>query len=635
MKLRFYLQGVEINEPINYQETTIDVTFDKNQVTESVDITSWEFGVADGRNPNDALLLIKDYIQKGLIGDPGVLEGMPFRIEIDNEAGTVYNLFDGYIDVSSGKIELNKITAPAIEQGNLNWLSTRVDGFTFDFLAALPDGTPGKINTSDAIAIPYVINKKQHASETIIAIVTIFVVANQLLNAIKEIQKSAAGSTNPFQAMDVVKLILDILFAIALFISLVSLLFELFKALVQPVKYHYGMYVKDLLRIGFEYIGLGFQSSILNKHPYDKLVLIPEKYNIQEGNTGIFSNVVGNLKLNTNETTGWYKGTFGQLLSEVIMLFNAKTGVDNGNYYLEPQSYSNSSPKFIMPPIEDSGYEFNADQFVSNFLLTFLTDSGDRNTIQEFAGTSCQIIVEPKVINNKKMVLTKGLDYTTFNFALGKRKTELNALERIIDDFLKDLVKTIKFIVDVVNEIIRTINVIISKINKLIKKLNSLGINISFKVPSIPSVKVPDLVNYIDGTRLNMLKMESDYVNVQKLILVERKANERNNVLYAGNETYLSARYIWDNFHANKSFAVQSDGSHNQYLVYNFSDIPFTFENYEQIRRSREMFNSDNEKGFIESFKFNPIKGVCSGKYKINTLYTTNLIEKIIEPDGK
>lgn len=630
MKLRFFLQGMEIKEPTNYRETSIDVTFDKNQVTESVDINSWEFGVADERYSNDALLLIKEYIRKGLVGDPGVLEGMPYMIQIENEEGTVYNLFDGYIDVSSAKVAPAKIMAPAIEQGNLNWLSTRVDGFTFEYLYSI-----GKITRDDFLPIPYVINKKQHASETIIAIVTIFITANQLNKQILEYRQLVISLANPFEITAIARLALQILYIVTLVVALITLLFELYKALIQPVKYHYGMYVKDLLRIGFEHIGMQFQSSILNKHPFDKLVILPEKFNIQENNKGIFKNVVGNLKVNTNEKVGFYKGDFGRLLSQMITFFHAKTGVDNGTYYLEKQNYNLSTPKFVIPPVEDSGYEFNADQFISNFLLTFLTDPSDRNTIQEFTGTSVQIIVEPKVVSNKKMVLTKGLDYTTFEFALGKRKTEFNYLEGLIDDFFKDLVNLIKQITIVINQVIGMVNGVISKINFLIKKLRVININININIPSLPKVKVPEIVNQIDGTRKNMLKMESDFVNVPKLLLIERKANPRNNVLIPGAENILSAKYMWENFHRFKSFAVQADGSHNQYLIYNFENIPFTFENYEQVRRSREIFNPDNEKGFVENFKFFPIKGTCSGRYKINKLYTNNLIERIIEPDGK
>lgn len=636
MKQIYLLNGTEINEPDNYRELQIDVTYDKDSLSEAVTVNQWDFGVSDQRNANDAVSLLLAYIEKGKTGGTGVFEGMPFKIKLDNEKGTTYQLFDGYIDLSNANISNGLITAPAVEQGKLDWLNDVADSFSFEFLYSnVKSGNPGHISSSDFIAVPYVINKKQNAIETIVSIVTIFIVVAELKRIINGIYWDLIHCQNPLEFTFIATLVLNIIYAVGVLISLVKLIVDLFNTLIQPVKYHYGMLASTLLQKAFEYLGLGFSSSILQKHPYDKLVIIPEKYQIYEQNTGVFENVTGYLKVNQNEKLGYYKGTFGQLLRELKGKFNARLIEDGGTYYFEKQNYRPSAPVYQLPDYEDNGYGFNAEDFYSNYVISYQTDLNDKNTIQEYTGTSVQIQQIPETITNKKMVLTRGLQQVNIGFALGRRKTELNLIEKMMDVFFADLVNITKVIVDLANNITSTVNSVIGVVNKTIKALKTVGIKLSFSIPQIPKLTIPKFINQVDGSRVNMLKMETDFLIIPKMVLIDPKANPRNNVLLDGNEVYLSAKYLWDNYHYFTSFVKQTDDIHNQYLTKVTPEIPFTFDDYSKVRRSNQLLTADGKKGRITSLKFNPDKQTAVINYEVNEIYTSNLKEVIIEPNGK
>lgn len=628
MKQLYYINGVQINEPNNYPELNIDVTFDADNSSEAVTVNSWEIGVNNLSKGNDGLVLANNYIEQGLTGGTGVFEGLPYVIKLDNEQGTVYTLFDGYLDLSTANIQNGLITATAIEQGKLDWLNDVADSFSFEYLAAI-----GKITTADYIAIPYVINKKINATEVIMLSTTIFVVTMQIMKEIVNLQQLEISAANPLETTAIIRLLFEIIYIIFMFAALIKLIVDLFNMLIQPVKYHYGMKASVLLEKGFEHLGLKFKSSILQTHPYDKLVIIPEKYQIFEDNTGLIRRVTGLVK-SSIDVNGFYKGTFGQLLREIKGMFNAKLIYSNETYFLEKQNFINTAAIYQLPNIEDSGHGFNYDEFYSNYLISFQTDLNDKNTIQEYTGTSYQIQQIPKVINNKKMVLAKGLQQVNINFALGKRKTDLNFIEEAMDLLFKTVVSTVKMVIRAVNIISVKVNFVINLINTTVKTLKALNVNVVFIPVSLPKLKTPTIINMIDGTRKNMLKMETDYVAVPKMVIIDVSSNIRNNVLLQGNETYLSAKYLWDNFHYFTSF-VEINGVNNQMKPKQTPEIPFTFEDYTKVRTSNKLLTADGKEGKLIKVNFNPDKQTATITYKVKEKYTDNLILKVTEPNGK
>lgn len=628
---RYFLDGVEITAPINYPELEIELNYDKDSDKQTLSINDWEFGVGVPSDMADGENVVRKHFLEGLKTGVGVFEGLPFKIILDDEISKTYNLFDGYVDVSRARFDNGQITAPAVEQGKLDWLEEVADSFTFEFLEKRK-----LVKPSNYVAVPYCINKKQNGYELIITVVTLYVVIDKIKEQVLDIQEKAGKAANPLTASgEIIALIVRIVYITTLMTSLIGLVYKLFTLLIQPVKYHYGMYAKDLIRIGCEYLGLGFQSSILQQHPFDKLLILPEKYNLKE-NTGAFEGVAGWLTGNPNEHLGYYKGTFGELLRSLKLMFNAKLVIDQGKLYFEKQSFNISNGQYSVPDVFDSRYKFelNYDELKATYLIAFSTDIEDRNTLQEYLGTSVQITTQARNVNNKTMLLLRNLEEVRIPFALAKRKTGLNAMETAISAFLKVANNTVQTLTTVINAIISVINTIISVINKLVKVLSTIGFKLKVNIPSIPRLDVPTFGNLIED-RKGMLVMESDYVNVPKMMLVQNNSNPRNNKILDINFEFLRASYLWDEYHYYNSFIARKDSPGKQALLYELEEVPFTFKDYEQAKSSKIIEDSQGRRGELISLRFNPTKQTATGRYKIYQQYTNNLLETIYEPDGK
>lgn len=634
MKQLFYINGVEVNEPNNYQELSIELNYDNDGQSEAVTINQWEIGHDDSTIPNDGLKAVQDYITKGLSGGAGVTEGFPFQIYVSDGNLSRYLIFDGYLDVWQARVMQGVISCPAVEQGKLDWLNQVADSVSFEYLYET-----GKITRSDFYAVPYVINRKQKALELIITIVTLYMMARQLKQAIDYLLDTI-NDYDIIYISAIIRVIAQIVQIIVLIAAMVQLIIDLYNMIIQPVKYHYGMFLVDLLEKGLEHFGLKFKSSILQKAPYNELFILPEKFNIFEENTGLFDGVVGLIKPRAKDKVGFYRGTFGQLMRLAKQLFYGKVITESGTLYLEKHDYINPAPKFVLPDYESNGFTYNHEDFKSNILLTFQSDINDRNTIQEYLGTSLQVIQEPKVINNRKMLLTRNYEEVNFGFALGRRKTTLNWVEKRLEVFNRLVAESTKVLLMTIDKVERLIENAVKTVNKFIKALKVIGINPKFNlnVPTLPQgfkSKIKEIGLKADGSRIGMLKMESDFISIPKLIMVKRNVIDRQRTLNPNSDTLLSARKLWEEFHHFRSFVEDSNGNHNQYKIYDLPEIAFTFNDYVMVRNSNRVFDINGNTGELLSLKWNPDNQTVSGRFKMKSKYTNNLTLRLIEPDGK
>jgi hypothetical protein len=631
MNQRFYIDGIEVNNPNNYALNEVELNFDKGDERAQVSIDTWELGVGDKSKVNDAEILALQHLQNGLTGGVGVGEGKPFQVYID-KSGTQLLLFDGFLDLWSAKYECGKITAKAIEQGKVDWLKSGVAEFSFEYLESI-----GAITEADYILVPYIISTIPNYREAFMATITIFIVTGQLVSEIQGILELTAEAANPFEASSIARLVLRIIYIATLLVALIKLLFDVYNLIVQPIKYHACMYRNDLLRIGAAHLGLTFSSSFLEVYPYNKVAILPQKFFTKDDNTGILKAVQGLFDKNKAGQKGFPSQgyTFADLLSEIQIEFNAKIICDGVTLRIEKQNYNQSVALYQIPAVERNEYSLNHTDFYSSIFIKYATDLNDRNTIQEYLGTSYQITTLPISVQNQRMLLTKNLQSVTINFALGKRKTELTFPEKLFDVFFKAIGAVVDVLVTVINAIIKVINGIIKILNKIIKTLDNLGININFEIPTVRELEPPEFSNLIED-RINMLKMETDFVSVPKLIMIENNSDARNNKLLPDNESVLSAKYLWDNFHYLKSFVPQSDNTKgNQYYIYPVEKVPFCFSDYQKVRENNMVIDTDGTQvGFIDTLKWNIEEQTADMTFRINKQYTANLREIKIEPNG-
>jgi hypothetical protein len=624
--VKYFIDGIEINPPNNYQELEIELNYDPDGNRQALSTNEWELGVGDPAAGNDGMIMCRNQMtdQTGV----GVVQGKPFAITIGHD-GRVYNLFDGFLDLWKAKYQRGKIIASATKGGEIDWLNDYANSFTFDYLY-----DSGFFGRDKFIPIPYVIVKKQDGFEILMTLVTIFVVLNTLRQQIKEIAQLAASAANPLEMSAIVRFVLQIIYVITLFVSLVSLILRLIYMLIPPVKYHQAMYAKDLVQIACDYMGLTFKSSILLSPPYNKMVIMPEKFNINQ-DSGLFAGIAGDFK-NNNERTGHFKGTFGDLLSALKTAFYAKVIINNGILYFEKDDFKLGNSGIQVPYSFDNidSFSLNSDDFYSTMIVSFLTDLQDRHTIQEYTGTSVQVTQTSKATIDQKLSLLRNLRQDQIPFALAKTKRELTQIEQLLNEFIQTAAQVLTALVTAVNAAIAVINAIIKAINALIKALKTIGIKIKFELKTIKTISNPSFGNSISN-RLGMLKMESDYVAVAKMFLIDQNSNPVNTKINRDNEVYLNARYLFENFHYFKSFVSIGGKPNGQYILRESDEFPFSFEDYEKSLNNNSIFTPDGLEGVALSLKFNPQKQTATCSYKVRKQYLSNLKIEIYEPDGK
>lgn len=622
MIARYYINGQEVQRPINHSAVKYRIEFDQEQQTQTLGISELDFGVADLRDTKDAKVILRDIVNKGLSGGVGITEGVPLRIVLDSERGETIDTFNGYINLWDSQFDVGKLTAPIQQSGSLDWFNDQIDSFSFDYLESI-----GLISSVNYITIPYCIEKKQNALEIIILYVSVFVITDKLAEQLKELQQLLAETANPFSTFSgTAKILAQVVYLAILLAALIGLLLQLFENIIQRNKFHYGMKVADMMEIGLKYLGYKFSSSIFQNSVYKDLILLPEKYQVGT-NTGILSAIEGLIKDNKREQTGYYKGTFGDFIRAFKLMFHAKIVIDNGVFYFEKYNFRKSESGITIHELwgDSNKFAFNYNDFKSNIKLSFMVDQQDRHTVKEYSGTAVQVIQKQKAVNNRQMVLTKGYDERTIPFALGKRKTALSNTEIVLHDLLETVQPAINIVIEITNQLINAINAVLGALRSLVNVLRRLGIRIKVDIKNIPKISKVNVSNQITN-RIGMLKMESDYVAVPKLFFL-------NNGKIV-NEQYLNARYLFEEFHTYGLFVARNDSPPNQYLIKEAKGIPFGFDQFKEVLKNNTIFTARGEKGEIISIELDPENQVADIEYKILKQYTNNIELQYLEPNG-
>lgn len=620
LKTNFLLNNNNVSTPNNYKELSIELNFDNDENNQSVSITEWEFGVGI-QNSNDGAYATNDFIGKGLIGGVGVGEGMPFELQLEY-GGNIETLFDGYIDLWDATIDCEKVTATATEKGGVDWLRGAANGVTFEYLYE----EAKTIKESDFVSVPYVINSIPNYRDVILMLLTIFVTVQTIKKEITDLNSDITDAANPITGITgVLKVVLRVLYIATLLITVIKLILDVVKLIIQPIKYHKGMYLKTLAEKGAEYFGLEFKSSILDSAPFNKAVILPQKFQTFDDKEGVF----GFTNSSTATDLGYFSGTYGGFLQLLKTMFNGKIIMSDGVLRLERKDYTTSSPKYILPNVERNSYTLNKEDFISNLFIEFQTDLNDKNTIQEYDGTAAQIQTTYKNVTNKDMVLLSGFQRQSIPLALGKRKTELTVPEKFVKTLGKVIDPVIGALITVVNAVIKVINALIKAISKLVKALKKIGIKLKFEPEPIKEIKYTPLAELIDN-RIDMLKVENDWLNTPKIILIDEKSTPRNTKLNSSNESVLNSLYLYNNFWFVNSFDSSINGSNaNQYKKYEV-DVPFCYDDYLLVKNDNALRDGDST-GKIDSLLWNVDAQRATIKYRINELYSDNFKTKIID----
>ena len=636
MQINYYIGGLEIEPPINQAEFGIELNFDKNDNSnQAVSLTEFEFGVGDQTLPNDASALINLHRTNGLNTGVGIFEGLPFTIELTKDGNTEI-LFDGYLNTSTALWDCDKVIVQATEKGNIDFLNETADSVTFAYLY---EKTPLR-DDFNFISVPYVLSSVPNNQEAFLALVSLIFILDTLQREISNIIGIISRLVNVFEWTAVISLIIKIIYVVGLIALLVELMQRLVNLLIQPIKYHEVMTAKSLCEIGASHFDMTFESSILDEDIFrDKLVLMPKKYaqdvNVTDyGVTGP-DEIIGNITPLKADSRGYYKGTFGQLLRDLKEVFNAKIIIEGTIIRLEREDYNNSSQNYIIPPVDQTQYTLNASDLKSNYTVEFQTDINDKHTILNYDGVITQAISRPDRIVNNDMVLMTGLESRNIPFARATIKTGLTSVEKIVLAIAKPIDAIVIVIQDTISPLADTVEKAIKKIKSKLDDDDDVDvddINAEDAAPDIPYEPLADRVE----TRLGMLLMENDIVDVPKIFLIDESTKPIDTNISANNVIAINSEYLYNNYHFIRNFAITEERPEgNQYKIYNAIDVPFCYSDYLLLKDSNYLQDSEGRGGELISCRWNVEKEVADIEYKINEAYTNNIEVELITPNGK
>lgn len=574
MQIRYIFNKVTEVFPVNRRGIYIEINYEQdaviNQLQPHVGIKNLFFAREDVK-------LFYDTVQNGINGGGvGIFEGIPFDIKLSHQGLT--RTIRNYIDLTDG-FQLSKDGAEVSTKlyQSLDWLNDRIDGFTFESLFENDENIPGitpliswrNYFKSKFIYVPYVINTIPNYRESFMALITAVIIGTQLVKQVQVlIQKVVACiGIDPVKiATRIIIVIIEFIYTIALLGAFIFIVIDFVLLIIQPIKYHVGMLVKDLLEITCAHLGLTFSSTIWQVAPYNQWLILPEHYQLQTNENNIQSipkivniavqigiaivaimalNIVGlilvilglitgklgnfstaiinfvgvnfNAKIKgyispalalSGQSRGYFNGTGGDLLRIAKQLCNGKITIRNGVLHLERRDVNIASTFYQLPDVRNDWRGFNTKEFVSTTIYRFNKDLNDKNVIDNYLGTIYQTSQIPIIVTDPILVMTKGLREVSFPLCRGINKTELSVPEEILSAMLHIIDSVINFIEDFVNTVIGIVNSIVDFFNGVILSVKNFvdGI-IATIVAGLQSVinAIVSVINNAFNTIVNLI----------------------------------------------------------------------------------------------------------------------------------
>lgn len=649
-KIDFYYDSKKVNEDIeNWRDIEIEVNFEDESGQGTIKSGALEFvgSLADK---------INSWNTAGMYGGPGIFEAPPFRID----ACGGKTIFEGGINTAEcdTQYECDKVVA-SLRGDRIDFMNDRASSFTFAYLASIPSGQPGRISQSDYVSVPYVINSIPDYVNVMVAGISLYSMVKELQEVgekTKSVIQELTGDTtmvvgslvNPIIATamaigrilaDILRLVFYILYLFFIIQFIIALIRMIFDNLIQPVKYKKGMRVRTLFQKAADHLGIPFSSSLLTSAAHKDDVIIPRKIafdvNAQfNANAQITQALFGTQTIKRKDyddsknpkSTGYYEGTFADLILAEEDRLDAEIRIIGGTLYFEAKEFFMKFSNYTLPNIARKNADphgTNACELASNYIITYQLDDQETNTYDQYTGTSCQMQLNPNIVKNKRNILLKNLTEINLQYALAKRKTTLSAVEQVVS-FLYDVADLIY------TSITGFFNIIIKIINTILKAVSSI---IGVSPPQIPVIPAfpPNPIQ----ARIGMMLLSSDFIGVQKILVVDSHNKLHSNNLYLTAASTLMDELHFTNFAVRK---ITTNGTpkndHNQWLTYTDKEIPFCCDDYIRLLNNNYCKTHDQKVAKIKSIIWKPERSTARITYRVKQQYTLNLNQKYII-DGK
>jgi hypothetical protein len=581
--IRHYLNGQDFGEPRNWQD--LEITIDWLNAKESGTINVSDLKFVDKAN---------EYLQKriydGLTGGVGIFEGDPYEIAVGDPANPTF-VFEGFLDFTQEMTVLGgeEIICALKKKHGEDWLNDVADGFSMAYLY-----DQGVIVNGDFVKVPYVINYVPDGMQIIVLSMSIYMMTKELIENVERLAETIADVTNSvtpvigvgvgFGAVavtawdlgDFISVVLKALarlaYIIAMTIAIVNLIKEIFEQLLPKKRNHLGMTFRRMYERSCQHLGLGFHSDIAELD----WVHIPrkDKKGGSNGENGFPSN-----------SEPIY--TFGDLIRVTKEMFNADFRIVNGTFYFQRKDKFIFPSPYQMPSFFNDqerildGVKFNTNEMVSNYNIYWALDIQDQNTLDIVDGRVFQAITSPVNTINKEFVMIKNLSEIAIPFSLGREKTDLTTVEKI----LKQLAKVVDGLTGI------------------------FGRGTSFEAQI--------------ENRIGSLLLSSHFLTSGKVVKMSGTKLANNQ------RVELDAKVLWDKFHFINSFA-EYQGIHNQFFRYEKQPVPMTIKDFAILMDNNNAVDANGQEYFVEKVVYNPFRTTAEIDYRVRKKYTNNLQIKIV-----
>lgn len=580
--IRHYINEQDHGEPRNWKD--LEITIDWLEKNDSGVINIAELSFVDKANA-----YLQQRIIDGMSGGVGVFEGVPYRIEVGNEANPTYT-FEGYLDLTDEMTVIGgeEITGSLKKRRGDDWLNDVADGFSFAYLY-----DQGVITNGDFVKVPYVINYVPDGMQLIVLSMSIYMMTKELIENVEKLLETIADVTDAstpvvgvsvgigagvVTAWDLGNFILVVLkalarlaYIIAMTIAIVNLIADLFEQLLPAKRYHLGMTFTKMFERACQHLGMTFQSTLMNTDTIKNRVHIPrkDKKGGSSGETGFPSNS-GPIY------------TFGDLIREMKKKFNADYRIKDNIFYFERKDAFEFPSSYQMPNYFNEQdrvldqYKWNTNEMVSNYNISWSLDIQDQNTLEDQVGRVFQAVTSPVTVINPEFVTIKNLEEIALPFSLGKEKRSLTAVE----------------------EVARVLGAIVDGITGIFGG----GTNFQSQIEQ----------------RIGSLLLSSHFLTVGKVVLMSgsKLANDQR--------VHLDAKKLWDNYHFINSHA-EYQGHHNQWWRFENQPVHMTADQFFTLldnNRATDRFGNDY---LIEKVIYKPENDTAVISFRVKKKYTNNL----------
>lgn len=569
-KLNFYLNNQLVGAANNWQEISMSLDFDNDNVQPSIETDSLEFVLNESN-------IIRQFIQDGIDGTGvGIYEPMELRIELTDGSSSL-DVFVGLLDMVNDMqfIDKNKVLVKLIKKGGTDQLTERTQAISFALLAS-----KGEITSADYETISYVQAHVPDFREVLLISISIYILIKEIQEQIKRIIDLAVdittitvggGFTGGFGALILLigRTATEVAYVVLMVIAVKELITQLIDNLVAPLRNHKGMRLRVLLEKGAAHLGYTFESSEFGNPLFNSLTILPIKEDKPKaGDTGFPTN-----------KGGLY--TYFDMLQFYKQLINGKMVVRNNKIIIERRDFFDQATAFVLPDariIQDEK-RFNAEEIQANLNIQFLIDEKDDTTLinYEVNNTTFQRTTEPKIVIDKRSVQIKGLEQVNLPVSLPSRKESLTDVEKI----LLNLAKLVDTFVG--------------------------GNTFSSKITG----------------RIGVLHLGNDFTGTPKLIPMAL------NKVRSTYKTIMSAERLHTDYYFINSF-TPVPVNHNQYTRHLRVRIPFCFEDYITLAENNGFTTIDGRSGKFEKIEGIPDSGFADVDIRIKEVFTTNLKDTIV-----